>query len=251
MMCCICLGGCMKDKKELVYDLANTLVAILFGCIVVIFIIVNIPGTKEIDGALIANVLVCGATLFAPLAAYHLLTDWKVQHNSNIEKEYLKEIFEKMRLLYTYIDNSYELTNVYIHGNSGGEFRILNIPELDIYPITPEYTIELFDIIKDLKPIIKEFCYLTKDENISEMAEKFYKFHSYSLESLISISFYIKGKTYYKNNLKKLIKEKKLVKIIEKEIEKEIELNIFEIFGQWKVSHEILYEYLLDKLKVN
>lgn len=45
----------MKYKKDLVYDLAGALVAILFGCVVVIMIIVNIPGTKEIDGALIAN----------------------------------------------------------------------------------------------------------------------------------------------------------------------------------------------------
>ena len=87
----------MKYKKDLVYDLAGALVAILFGCVVVIMIIVNIPGTKEIDGALIANVFTGGVTLFAPIAAYYLLTDWKEQHNTNIEKEYLKEIFDELR----------------------------------------------------------------------------------------------------------------------------------------------------------
>lgn len=100
----------MKDKKELVYDLAGALVAILFGCVVVIMIIVNIPGTKEIDGALIANVLTGGVTLFAPIAAYYLLSDWKEQFKFSKKVDFILEIRSEIRIL---DDELFKLRNYY------------------------------------------------------------------------------------------------------------------------------------------
>lgn len=79
----------MSDKNEIVYNLVGALVAIFVGCFVVICIIVNLPNAKELDGALIANVLTGGVTLFAPIAAYYLLTDWKNQKKYDLEKEQL------------------------------------------------------------------------------------------------------------------------------------------------------------------
>lgn len=89
----------MSTKKELVKDLAGALVAIFVGCIIFIYIIVNIPGTKELDGALIANVFTGGVTLFASIAAYYLLADWKEQFKFGKKFDFILEIRKEMREL--------------------------------------------------------------------------------------------------------------------------------------------------------
>ncbi|ELW77033.1 MULTISPECIES: hypothetical protein [Acinetobacter] len=94
----------MSDKNEIVNNLAGALVAIFVGCLVVICIIVNLPNTKELDGALIANVLVGGVTLFAPIAAYYLLNDWKEQYNISLEKDDLKSFKIQLKKLRENID---------------------------------------------------------------------------------------------------------------------------------------------------
>ena len=118
----------MKDKKELIYDLAVALVAILFGCVVVIMIIVNIPGTKEIDGALIANVLTGGVTLFAPIAAYYLLTDWKEQLKYSKKVDFILDIRKEIRdlnneifMLRNYFPLDIENPNHYLNLESANE----------------------------------------------------------------------------------------------------------------------------------
>lgn len=82
------LGGCMTNKKELAQNLAGALVAILLGCIIVIWIISSLPNTTKLDGALVANVLVAGVTLFAPLAAYYFYDSWKDQKRYDLGQNY-------------------------------------------------------------------------------------------------------------------------------------------------------------------
>ena len=89
----------MDNKKEVVYDLAGAFVAIMVGCIVVIMILVNLPNAKDLDGALIANVLTGGVTLFAPIAAYYLLSDWKEQFKFSKKVDFILEIRSEIRLL--------------------------------------------------------------------------------------------------------------------------------------------------------
>lgn len=101
----------MSGKKELAEDLAGVLVAIFVGCIIFIVIIVNIPGTKEIDGALIANVFTGGVTLFAPIATYYLLNNWKEQHNKTILSHEAKELWHKFKNLEK---KTYALDEIYL-----------------------------------------------------------------------------------------------------------------------------------------
>ena len=101
----------MSNKKELAEDLAGALVAIFVGCITFIVIIVNIPGTKEIDGALIANVFTGGVTLFAPIAAYYLLNSWKEQKRYEITKELMIDVATILSDVYEKIEKSAILAN--------------------------------------------------------------------------------------------------------------------------------------------
>lgn len=78
----------MTNKKELAQNLAGALVAILLGCIIVIWIISSLPNTTKLDGALVANVLVAGVTLFAPLAAYYFYDSWKDQKRYDLGQNY-------------------------------------------------------------------------------------------------------------------------------------------------------------------
>ena len=102
----------MSNKKELAEDLAGALVAIFVGCITFIVIIVNIPGTKEIDGALIANVFTGGVTLFAPIAAYYLLNSWKEQKRYEITKELMIDVATILSDVYEKIEKSAILANL-------------------------------------------------------------------------------------------------------------------------------------------
>lgn len=100
----------MDNKKEVVYDLAGAFVAIMVGCIVVIMILVNLPNAKDLDGALIANVLTGGVTLFAPIAAYYLLSDWKEQFKFSKKVDFILEIRSEIRIL---DDELFKLRNYY------------------------------------------------------------------------------------------------------------------------------------------
>lgn len=143
-------------KDELINNLASALVAILLGCIVVICIIVNLPNTKEIDGALISSVLTGGVTLFAPIAAYYLLSDWKEQHNASIDTDYKKRIIEVIREI-SPIEIKYGnmLSNYFIYkGNSIYTFPLV-IDKNEIQ--------KLFEKINLLSNLIKELSETTED----------------------------------------------------------------------------------------
>ncbi|MBJ8445918.1 hypothetical protein [Acinetobacter bereziniae] len=135
----------MSDKNEIVNNLAGALVAIFVGCLVVIWIIVNLPNTKELDGALIANVLVGGVTLFAPIAAYYLLSDWKEQYNINLEKDDLKSFKIQLKKLKENIDY-YEV-----------HFRGINSLLIPISEDDNPHNINSFsELISDYDLIVKE-----------------------------------------------------------------------------------------------
>lgn len=171
----------MKDKKELVYDLAGALVAILFGCIVVIMIIVNIPGTKEIDGALIASVLTGGVTLFAPIAAYYLLSNWKEQHNANIETDYKKEIIQAIRKIQP-VERKYGrlLTNYLLY--NANPMYALPI-EIDIDEVK-----EFLKNIDHLLNLMTEYYEFNQDEDIKNKREYYLNYAQYYSAILYNIN---------------------------------------------------------------
>lgn len=128
----------MSNKKELAEDLAGALVAIFVGCITFIVIIVNIPGTKEIDGALIANVFTGGVTLFAPIAAYYLLNNWKEQKRYDLGHKYadkslviVNTIFKELNSRYSHFQIQSLLTdNLLVAINKVHKYKYDHISDL-------------------------------------------------------------------------------------------------------------------------
>lgn len=162
----------MSDKKELAQDLAGALVAIFVGCIIFIFIIVNIPGTKEIDGALIANVFTGGVTLFAPIAAYYLLSNWKEQHNANIETDYKKEIIQAMRKIQT-VERKYgRLLSNYLLYNGDPRFALP-------IEVDTEEVKEFLVNINHLLNLMTEYYEFSQDEDIKNKREYYFNYAQY------------------------------------------------------------------------
>ncbi|NNH78312.1 hypothetical protein HLH17_11650 [Acinetobacter sp. ANC 5380] len=242
----------MKDKKELVYDLAGTLAAILFGCVVVIFIIVNIPGTTEIDGSLIANVLVGGVTLFAPLAAYHLLTDWKVQHNTSIEKEYLKEIFDELRKynrkVFKYVDKANDFI---LHENNFGTGNLFKIDKTDLKDYQDSYN--------HLLTILGEYKILSKDKNIVVYANNYDNLarNTYAIfEGINNIKIEFKRNIYGEiEETEEEIKQKKKSALKDFLMKKQSltlsgetkDYTYWLILDKFKDQHNKFYTYLIEK----
>lgn len=141
----------MSSKKELAEDLAGSLVAIFVGYIIFIVIIINIPGTKEIDGTLIANVFTGGVTLFAPIAAYYLLNNWKEQHNKTILSHEAKELWHKFKSLEK---KTYALEEIYL--NSG------QVQLLAYFKSIPDLNKATFDLINAYDKSYPEFNYFTE-----------------------------------------------------------------------------------------
>lgn len=141
----------MSSKKELAEDLAGSLVAIFVGCIIFIVIIINIPGTKEIDGALIANVFTGGVTLFAPIAAYYLLNNWKEQHNKTILSHEAKELWHKFKSLEK---KTYTLEEIYLKSGQ--------IQNLVYFKSTPNLYEATSDLINAYDKSYIEFNYFTE-----------------------------------------------------------------------------------------
>lgn len=141
----------MSSKKELAEDLAGALVAIFVGCIIFIVIIINIPGTKEIDGALIANVFTGGVTLFAPIAAYYLLNNWKEEHNKTI-------LSHEAKVLWIIIKNlekqTYALDEIYLKSGQ--------IQNLVYFKSTPDLNEATFNLINEYNQSYLEFNYFTE-----------------------------------------------------------------------------------------
>lgn len=167
----------MKDKKELVYDLAGALVAILFGCVVVIMVIANLPNSTELDGALIANVLVGGVTLFAPIAAYYLLSDWKEQFKFSKKVDFILEIRAELRLLE---DELFELRNYHpLDLSSLTDYLNYEEKNKDFNEAMQKYLshiIKIRDIFEDL-----HFLLNTKDKERNNINNKLNQLVSYSI----------------------------------------------------------------------
>lgn len=205
----------MKDKKELVYDLAGALVAILFGCVVVIMIIANLPNSTELDGALIANVLTGGVTLFAPIAAYYLLSDWKEQFKFSKKVDFILEIRAELRLLE---DELFELRN-YHPLDLSSLTDYLNYEEKNKYfnEAMQKYLshiIKIRDIFEDL-----HFLLNTKDKERNNINNK--------LNNLVSYS----------------ILAKRAHKIIFNAIEnKNEDINITQSFAKCRAAYDALYD---------
>lgn len=135
----------MSSKKELVEELAGALVAIFVGCIILIVIIVNIPGTKEIDGALIANVFTGGVTLFAPIAAYYLLNNWKDQKRYDLGHKYADKSLVVLNTMYK------ELNSRYAHFNIEGLLQknlLVAVNRVQKYQYDP--TSDLYNLIANV-----------------------------------------------------------------------------------------------------
>ncbi len=242
----------MKYKKDLVYDLAGALVAILFGCVVVIMIIVNIPGTKEIDGALIANVFTGGVTLFAPIAAYYLLTDWKEQHNTNIEKEYLKEIFDELRKynrkVFKYVDKANDFI---LHENNFGTGNLFEIDKTDLK--------DYLDSYNHLLTILGEYKVLSKDKDVILYANDYDNLsrNTYAiLEGINNIQIEFKRNIYGEiEETEEEIKQKKKDALKEFLMKKQSltlsgetrEYTYWLILHRFKEKHNKFYTYLIEK----
>ncbi|WP_180139523.1 hypothetical protein [Acinetobacter sp. YH12043] len=241
----------MSDKKELVQDLAGALVAIFVGCIIFIFIIVNIPGTKEIDGALIANVFTGGVTLFAPIAAYYLLTDWKDQHNTNIEKEYLKEIFDELRKynrkVFKYVNKSNDFI---LYENNFGTGIPFKVDKTDLNEFKESYN--------HLITILGEYKILSKDEKIIQYANDYDNLakNTYAIfEGINNIKVEFKRNIYgevedteeeitIKNRfeLKNFLMKKEALTLLGKKQD----YTYWQILEKFKDNHNEFYIYLID-----
>lgn len=191
----------MSNKKELAEDLAGALVAIFVGCIIFIVIIVNIPGTTEIDGALIANVFTGGVTLFAPIAAYYLLTDWKEQHNLKIFSEDAQNIWKMSkneRLIWRdhynglnqYQKNAYYLNDCTSFNNlfqrSKSESQKVNRDLYQFIELTRD---------KELKVLVdKKISYILKyeEEYKNNLLRTHHKFQSKITENIVNITHHMK-----------------------------------------------------------
>lgn len=189
----------MKENKELVYDLAGAFVAIMFGCLVIIFIISHLPISQ---GTIIANVLTGGATLYAPIAAYYLLDNWKSQHKATLDKEFLSEAIKNLRSMNTYLyktrstinelEKIFNFGNCFIYNRRLYEFEVKDLRDdifgahahLDSHDIfnseekfnDPYYELEtpilmLFSTIKSLTSNYKEYCQIL-EKNVTNIQLK-------------------------------------------------------------------------------
>lgn len=242
----------MDNKKEVVYDLAGAFVAIMVGCIVVIMILVNLPNAKDLDGALIANVLTGGVTLFAPIAAYYLLTDWKEQHNTNIEKEYLKEIFDELRKynrkVLKYIDKANDFI---LYENNFGTGNLFEIDKKDLKDYLDSYN-HLLTILGEYKVLSKDQDVILYSNDYDNLARNTYAI----LEGINNIQIEFKRNIYGEiEETKEEIKQKKKDALKEFLMKKQSltlsgetrEYTYWLILDRFKEKHNKFYTYLIEK----
>lgn len=242
----------MDNKKEVVYDLAGAFVAIMVGCIVVIMILVNLPNAKDLDGALIANVLTGGVTLFAPIAAYYLLTDWKEQHNTNIEKEYLKEIFDELRKynrkVLKYIDKANDFI---LYENNLGTGNLFEIDKKDLKDYLDSYN-HLLTILGEYKVLSKDQDVILYSNDYDNLARNTYAI----LEGINNIQIEFKRNIYGEiEETKEEIKQKKKDALKEFLMKKQSltlsgetrEYTYWLILDRFKEKHNKFYTYLIEK----
>lgn len=193
----------MKVKKELSQDLAGALVAVLLVCIVIIAIITNLPGSKGIEGSVIATILGGGITLYVFIGGVIL---WR--HKENKKKyDNLLPIFMELETKVKEFENIHRNAKSILEQKYLKNFHIemdkiiawqLSIIE-DNYPIN-----SIDDIYKFDHPIKKqkfEFIMQIKSIYVSTIINHLQDLENEIRNKIDTIEFMSKNKNIYQKNL--------------------------------------------------
>lgn len=196
-----------------------------------------------------------GATLFAGLAVFLVFNDWKEQHNTNIEKEYLKEIFDELR--------KYN-KSVFLHVEKAKRFIVLenNFNTGKLFEIPKEDIKEFQNSYNHLITILGEYTILAKDKNVSDFSNDYDNLAKNTLaifEGINDLKIEVKRNVYGEIDEYEEEIEKKKIKALKDYLMKEQSLTIkskktnftyWLILDRFKTIHNEFYIYLLEnKLK--
>lgn len=138
-----------------------------YSLLIYIFIIYPLEGDKASS---LASMFGFSAMLFAPVAAYFLIDDWKNPLNFSIENDYKREILKKIRLIRP-LEYKYDrlLSNYSLYKGNPGFTIPIDITDRDVE--------ELIDLINELLGLIEEYYLLTeKDESIKDIKDRYYNY---------------------------------------------------------------------------
>ncbi|MEQ1091623.1 hypothetical protein ABLT91_10645 [Acinetobacter pittii] len=190
----------MINRNKVKTKLIITYLLILIICLI-IFNIISSPSDQDKNNVIV-GLLGWSATIYAPIAAYLLLDNWKVQKKYEIQKEIIIKAIEKLALLdrdiKKYCSYHFALKNI-----SEEVILLHNYKEFNV----EKRQDQLLEIFSELNLIVL----LTKDEEISTL---FYEYEGAVLHlDKLNKKFYLSLYPLYYKKINRPIREQTTIEV--------------------------------------